>query len=508
MALIKCKSCGHMISDKAVKCPKCGCTTTKGEEPVPQEEAQVRPVPQEAPQVQPVPQEEPQVQPVPQEEPQVHSIPQEEPQVQPAPREEPHVQPIPQEKPQVQPVHHEEGNKGNSKKVLYATIGVLVAALIGLGLWMWQSGTFGGNGSDRNVSDSSIDDVMESDLDGTYQLRGEIGPYGAMMSITIDGKDVTGLYHYDSGGNLSLNGKLKRNGSLTMNEYAPNGKNSGRFEGTFDGKEFRGTFYNLINGKQFPYMFLPPKEHITTRLEEVFDDVVEGNVHEYDESLFSSDFRKTYNRVAEIDRLMAQDGYIGFWEFGFWDMAQDDVTMNITVNDVYNIEDDKAMAKVTFKFSFGGQTETRKEEIKVVLENGKWVLDDIHGYKKQMKEFIKENKDYQPSDDMESLSDDYQDVTSARSSSSNNSYRFSTAYDVIGYLADKSFYNGNRCLRIRENGVWFNDMCVTGAPTVERFESWKALIRAYTPTGQRFSYLIDPVNGQVTDDTGDIFTLR
>jgi len=32
MALIKCTACGHMISDKAKKCPKCGCPTTKAEE--------------------------------------------------------------------------------------------------------------------------------------------------------------------------------------------------------------------------------------------------------------------------------------------------------------------------------------------------------------------------------------------------------------------------------------------------------------------------------------------
>ena len=31
MALIKCDNCGQMISDKAVKCPKCGCPTTKKE---------------------------------------------------------------------------------------------------------------------------------------------------------------------------------------------------------------------------------------------------------------------------------------------------------------------------------------------------------------------------------------------------------------------------------------------------------------------------------------------
>jgi len=31
MALIKCTECGHMISDRATKCPKCGCPTTKKE---------------------------------------------------------------------------------------------------------------------------------------------------------------------------------------------------------------------------------------------------------------------------------------------------------------------------------------------------------------------------------------------------------------------------------------------------------------------------------------------
>lgn len=32
MALIKCTECGHMVSDKAVECPKCGCPIRKFEE--------------------------------------------------------------------------------------------------------------------------------------------------------------------------------------------------------------------------------------------------------------------------------------------------------------------------------------------------------------------------------------------------------------------------------------------------------------------------------------------
>lgn len=98
--------------------------------------------------------------------------------------------------------------------------------------------------------------------------------------------------------------------------------------------------------------------------------------------------------------------------------------------------------------------------------------------------------------------------SSDSNSSSNSSYRFSSPHDVIGYLADKTFYNGNIQLRIRADGVWINGNCVTGAPNVERCESWKALIRAYTPTGQKLSLLIDPIHGQVVDESGDVYALR
>lgn len=94
------------------------------------------------------------------------------------------------------------------------------------------------------------------------------------------------------------------------------------------------------------------------------------------------------------------------------------------------------------------------------------------------------------------------------SSSNSGSYRFSSASDVIGYLSDRTFYNGSRRLRIRPDGVWLNDYCATGAPNVERYESWKALIRAFTATGERLSFLIDPIHGEVTDEAGDVFRLR
>ena len=97
---------------------------------------------------------------------------------------------------------------------------------------------------------------------------------------------------------------------------------------------------------------------------------------------------------------------------------------------------------------------------------------------------------------------------SNNSSTSSKGYRFSSPQDVIGWLADKSFFNGSRRLRIRPNGVWLNDYCATGAPNVERWESWKALIRAYTATGERLSFFVDPINGTVTDEASDVFRLR
>ena len=140
------------------------------------------------------------------------------------------------------------------------------------------------------------------------------------------------------------------------------------------------------------------KEAITKRLEEIFDDVAKGNITSHDEKLFSSDFNRIYNEVAEIDDRFAQEGNLGFWDSGFWDMSQDEVKLSAKIEDVYDVKDKEAIAKIAFKFAyFDGSSHTSNEDIKVVFENGKWVLDDLHDYKKQMKAFVEENKDFQPS---------------------------------------------------------------------------------------------------------------
>ena len=143
----------------------------------------------------------------------------------------------------------------------------------------------------------------------------------------------------------------------------------------------------------------------------------------------------------------------------------------------------------------------------VIYDKGHYQLDDnrqiVIGANGQEMQKISNDTSYRPTSSTPSSS-----YSSSGESSNQRSYRFSSAPDVIGYLADKTFYNGSRRMRIRPDGVWLNDYCATFAPNVERFESWKALVRAFTATGQRLSFLIDPIHGTVTDEAGDVFKLR
>ena len=265
MALIKCKGCGQMISDRATKCPKCGHPTFV-------EQNQQNNVGQP------------------------------------------------------QPFYYEEDDKSGSKKPLYIIIGVLIAVLIGLGLWMCKSGAFDSKGGDQ-ISTDSVDVAKAENLDGTHLFRGEIGPYGAEMSITISGSEVSGLYHYDfqkAGVNMSLNGTLKEDGTLIMNEHTPNGKNTGSFDGTFDGKTYRGTFRNLTNGEQYSFKFLPTDALTSLSTEENTDVNMDDNneVNEmsrkgYTTRSFSIGYY-TYNEGEEVSYKQISKDKVQLWADSEW----------------------------------------------------------------------------------------------------------------------------------------------------------------------------------------------
>lgn len=252
------------------------------------------------------------------------------------------------------------------------------------------------------------------------------------------------------------------------------------------------------------------KETITKRLEEIFDDVVKGKTNDYEERYFSSDFNRIYSEVAEIDDRFAQEGELGFWDSGFWDMAQDEVKLSATIKDVYDVKDKKAMAKIAFKFTFfDGSSHTNNEDIKVVLENGKWVLDDLHGYKKQMKSFVEENKNYQPSTTQNKIeSSSGNDYSSNSSNTSSLSRTFYSEQIVIGYLTNQSFRaSDGLTMRVDGDGRLYVDGDYAGVLSVLRYTSTAALIRygggqygegklTVQIVGNKF-LLTDPVDGTV-----------
>ena len=222
------------------------------------------------------------------------------------------------------------------------------------------------------------------------------------------------------------------------------------------------------------------KEQITKRLEEIFDDVAKGNINDHDEKYFSSDFNRIYNEVAEIDDRFAQEGELGFWDSGFWDMAQDEVKLSATIKDVYDVKDKEAMAKIAFKFTYyDGSSETRNEDIKIVLENGKWVLDDLHGYKKQMKAFVEENKNYQPSTTQDKIdSSSGNDYSSNSSNTSSSARTFANEQYVVGYLANQTFRSSNGfTIRFDGSGRMYAEGDFAGVVSVLYFNSKSAMLR-------------------------------
>ena len=146
----------------------------------------------------------------------------------------------------------------SSTKWLYAIIGVLAAALIGLGFWMWQSSSSDNTEKqvEQIVDNTPVKSETISKSNESHQFKGSIGKYGVEMMITIDGDEIEGLLHYNSqkkGTNLLLKGIISENGKMTIGEYDPSGENTGRFEGNFDGTTLKGTFVSFSSGKKLPF---------------------------------------------------------------------------------------------------------------------------------------------------------------------------------------------------------------------------------------------------------------
>ena len=234
MALIRCAGCGNMISDKAIKCPKCGCPvdnstnlkqTLQAEEPRPQE-----------------------------------------------------------------PYYNEEEHSSNTW--LYAVIGILTAALIiGLAAWLFLFNDDKRNQIEQIVSSTSMTDAETNEMNlndnvtsGEITEQPDIQPqqeriidnptpqveirceltgrissiegvkmvlYGNQGTLTyiMDGERINSNIEVDyNASNIDENGF----GHLVLKSYTLNGRLKGRFIGEMNsagsGYLYEGQFVNVNGG--------------------------------------------------------------------------------------------------------------------------------------------------------------------------------------------------------------------------------------------------------------------
>lgn len=282
MALIKCTSCGHMISDKASKCPKCGTPITIGT-------TQKSELPEK-------------------------------------PRENTHgfVRKTANEATSAASNYQKEipsTEKRSNNTVLYVIIGILVVALIVLGFFMLKSE------KNESLEEEKVETQVVK-IEGHYDISGSIGTYNVEMKLDVNNGNATGLYHYDfqkQGTNLSLSGQCEEDGTLTLNETTPSGTKSGRFVGKFDGKIFSGTFYNLIKGTTFPFSLTvgaTPKMDSAAEEAAKYDEAVTAFVKEMFDKKMYENYSWLHEHCTEtmLHKLAAdyeydEEGGYAVWRF-------------------------------------------------------------------------------------------------------------------------------------------------------------------------------------------------
>lgn len=249
MALIKCRECGHVMSDKAEKCPMCGCPTFPGNAGFPGGMNPSGPYPP--------------------------------------------------------PPYGGKPNK--SQTWLYAIIGLLLAIIVAGGGYWWltqnskqKTGSAEGASvaaTDHVKSDAAeqpermgTDEMQSEDLNGAKPVieevapvehqvdpkpvssgdmmvfSGSIGPYPITMHLADPGNmsegEFVGEYFYNERPNsvfslmltdletINIHGSMR----MVLKEYSPQGKHTGTFNGQY---EARGQFYsgNFTNSKGQHFYF-------------------------------------------------------------------------------------------------------------------------------------------------------------------------------------------------------------------------------------------------------------
>jgi len=119
----------------------------------------------------------------------------------------------------------------------------------------WENEYMGRSENSSQPMSSNNMQASDSGIEGNHHLTGSISKYGITMDIYIDGEIIDGSYYYHSQGSsnrMSLYGSI--NGTeLYLEEFAPDGNNTGSFSGRFNGRTYSGIFTNNLNGKTMSF---------------------------------------------------------------------------------------------------------------------------------------------------------------------------------------------------------------------------------------------------------------
>jgi hypothetical protein len=133
--------------------------------------------------------------------------------------------------------------------------------------------------------------------------------------------------------------------------------------------------------------------YIKYRLQHICDEIPSLSDETLVRRYFSESFKELYNAVVKEDEKEAQKGNIGFFDFEFWTGGQDGVLQSVTVIEVNKVAESEAKVTVQDLIKFGKNDESKSsKQIKLILENGDWYIDDVNSYHFRMDEFLKENE--------------------------------------------------------------------------------------------------------------------
>lgn len=378
----------------------------------------------------------------------------------------------------------------SSNKWPYIVIAVLTATIIGLGLWAWQSVMIGGQKKqeteqvDSTTLAGSAATTEEIGSDNLYRFQGKVGKYGAEMLMKVEGELGYGSLHYNSQEkdvNVTLKGDVHPDGSMSLCEYDESGILCGIYEGIFDGKQFEGIFRSEVNGNTMPFSFSIVSSLNSLSESDIVDVAnIEENVIER-ENIEENEY-DSYNENEEYYSTDSGSSSAPQWVQGTW---KHDVTAPMV----------GLVASYTLVISGNTMTFYRNGEIQYrdnfTYQKGR--LEGQHGT------FIVNESTQRISDE----TGRYDKVGGSGSSSSGNT-RFSTAYDVIGYLSGRTFreIESGGSLQIRQDGCYVNGRCMTGAPRVSSFNSTNAVVQAsFIPSGT-VTFYVDAQRNTITDSNG------